>query len=235
MEKARSRLADLPVPSFRWTDAAKMFGVNLLRRILGAHIPRQMSGQVPPADWKIRAQVAMPEPSHWKASQRQTEVMLAQLHRVEGIAALVLKSMDGYRRMLSSTAFTVGALPYGGCFGRTLPTHWSADAATCPSPADAADRTLAIRQYLFDRDIQTLFYVPQWWWDAPAQGAGCPNCDALWPRTLYVPNHPLMSESDIREVCTRLAEAWNATETRDRPERYKLSRNTARSRLKLVA
>jgi dTDP-4-amino-4,6-dideoxygalactose transaminase len=211
LERLRRQVADLPLSHMSLREGVRFCGQALLRRLLGSHIPRGMSGQVAPTDWRTPAPVSLTSPCDWRASERQCGIMFAQLHRVDTVVNRVTASAAMYRQLLRGTIYAVGDLPYGGVFGRTVPVHWQVGADTNRRPCEQADRTLRIRRYLFAKGVQTLFYVPPWWWEGAEQAATLSNCGDLWSRTLFVPNHPLLRPADIAHVCRCLVGAWGVS------------------------
>lgn len=215
LDRLREQVAGLPQPQMPLREGVKLYGRNALRRLFGSRIPGCMSGQAAPANWRVPTPVRLADPPDWRASPRQCAIMLAQLRRVETIVGRVTASAAMYRRLLHGTVYTVGDLPYDGAFGRTIPVYWEADANAGDSPSDHADRTLRIRRHLYSQGIQTLFYVPPWWWEGAQAAASLPHCGGLWCRTLFVPNHPLLSASDIARVCRCLIDAWDVSRLPD--------------------
>lgn len=200
----RAELSSKPAPTTPFSAAAKFCFRNIVRRLMGSHIPGRWSGQVGPKDWRVRQEESFPEPGKWNASPWQRRIMHAQLRRSDQICSRLKRSMEKYREELAGSVFSVATLPHGGAFARTIPIHWPAEG----DAAAAADFSLAVRRFLHQRGVQSLFYVPQWWWDDPSTAAECPACAELWGRTLYLPNHPLLTDGDIVEACRVLKDAW---------------------------
>jgi len=205
IDRVADRLRGSPKPRTSFARWSRLYTQNIVRRRL-RHLPECLGGRhavVKPTPFRFDP---CPDKAERQASNRQCALMWAQLHRVEYIESRIRRVYGYFREELAGDDCVVlGGLPHGGCFGRTVPIHWIERGKTS-TIEDRLSVTYRIRRILHGRGVQSMFYAAPWY-GASSSSEAPPHCEDLWPRTLHLPGHPLMSRQDVACVCSELRQA----------------------------